>query len=341
MGFDSQSPVLFIKSKTGSFLDAQKCLDRIIGPHDLISINEKEPLVFSFEGSFTEKMVAGELVYGKDVIFKTKPCDDMNHYCITRPKVGMPIFHKNGLKFLATYDNATIVSPHDKFEINIKRDCIQSFFSFNKDFVKSVLSDIIDEPVNVPLIFENTMFTNDPKISAWWDLTETVNNMLLKVENFSYFNEMKKDFEYIIVKSLILTQINNYSDIINNKSQNLPEYINRALSYIKDNIKSNIEISSLEKVSGVSKHKLSTCFKKYMGLSINSYIRLYRLKCINNDILNSRKNINITYIALKWGIKHLGRFSREYKEVFGESPSLTLKKITVNCRQTDLISPWD
>lgn len=330
MGLDSQSPVLFIKSKTGSFLDAQKCLNRIIGPHDLININEKEPLVFSFEGSFTGKMTVGELVYGKDVIFKTKPCDDMNHYCITRPKVGMPIFHKNGLKFLSTYDNATIVSPHDKFEINIKRDCIQSFLSFNKDFVKSVLSDIIDEPVNVPLIFENTMFTNDPKISAWWDLTENINNMLLKFENFSYFNEMKKEFEYIIVKSLILTQINNYSDIINNKYKNLPEYINRALSYIKDNIKSNIEINSLEKVSGVSKQKLSTCFKKHMGLSINSYIRLYRLKCINNDILNSRKNINITYIALKWGVKHLGRFSREYKEVFGESPSITLKKIIVS-----------
>ena len=174
------------------------------------------------------------------------------------------------------------------------------------------------------------MFTNDPKISAWWDLTESINNMLLKFENFSYFNEMKKEFEYIIVKSLILTQINNYSDIINNKYKNLPEYINRALSYIKDNIKSNIEINSLEKVSGVSKQKLSSCFKKHMGLSINSYIRLYRLKCINNDILNSRKNINITYIALKWGVKHLGRFSREYKEVFGESPSITLKKIIVS-----------
>ncbi|WP_262475890.1 helix-turn-helix domain-containing protein [Acinetobacter radioresistens] len=36
---------------------------------------------------------------------------------------------------------------------------------------------------------------------------------------------------------------------------------------------------------------------------------------------------NITEIAYKWGATHLGCFSIEYKEVFGEKPSETLKKI--------------
>lgn len=328
MEWNSRSSVSLMISKTKCLLDAQKCLNRIIGPHDLITTNDKENLNFSFQGTLTNRMVVGELIYGKDVIFKTQANQAIDHYCITRPVVGTPIFYKNGVRFITTYQHATIVSPQDKFEINVEHDCIQSFISFDKSFVESVLIDLIDEKINEALVFKNTMQTLDPRILAWWNLIESSHNMLLTLKNVALAQEIKKDFEYVIVKSLLLSQPSNYSEKIHKRYHDAPEYFNRAIKYISENIKFNICINELEHISGISKTKLSSTFKKHTGLNLQNYIKNYRLKCINREILASSPTGNITYIALKWGVKHLGRFSIDYKQVFGESPSITLKRMS-------------
>jgi AraC-like DNA-binding protein len=251
----------------------------------------------------------------------------MNYFCITRPKNGRPLFKKDGAIFYACHDQASIVSPEDKFELIIDKNCIQTFISFSKTFVEKILSDLISQPVIQPLIFENVMDSHNPKIKAWWDLIDSIKNFTHNFTNASFFQEMRSDFEYIIVKSLLLSQPNNYSDLIYKNTLDYPDFLNRLLEFIQKNIQQKIEISDLEYASGLSKKKLNTIFKKYLKCSPNAYIRHYRLKCIYNEISQSSYKISITEIAYKWGVTHLGRFSIEYKQAFGEKPSETLKKI--------------
>lgn len=319
-----------IQSHTQNIHDARHCLDLIIGPHDLVDSNKYEPLDFSFHGSQIGRMIIGDLTYGKDIIFKTHDQEDMNYFCITRPKNGRPLFKKDGAIFYACHDQASIVSPEDKFELIIDKNCIQTFISFSKTFVEKILSDLISQPVIQPLIFENVMDSHNPKIKAWWDLIDSIKNFTHNFTNASFFQEMRSDFEYIIVKSLLLSQPNNYSDLIYKNTLDYPDFLNRLLEFIQKNIQQKIEISDLEYASGLSKKKLNTIFKKYLKCSPNAYIRHYRLKCIYNEISQSSYKINITEIAYKWGVTHLGRFSIEYKEAFGEKPSETLKKLWNN-----------
>lgn len=324
---NTQTPaVAVIRSRTHDISDAHTCLNHIIGPHELVDLNLYEPLDFSFDGSQIGRMIIGDLIYGKDIIFKTKNHDDMDHYCITRPKVGQPIFKKDGTYFQSSYSNATIVSPYDKFEIQIKKDCVQNFMSFSKSFVEYVLSDLIEQPLHQPLYFQNTMFGDDKKIATWWNLIDSIVNFSNNFQSGTFLEQMKTDFEYVIVKSLLLSQPNNYSDLIHSKYHRHPDYLNRALDYIKKNIQHKIELDDLEKAVGVSRKKLSLGFKEYLKSTPNAYIRFYRLKCIYDEISCATQKINITEIAFKWGVTHLGRFSIEYKEAFNESPSDTLKK---------------
>jgi AraC-like DNA-binding protein len=44
-------------------------------------------------------------------------------------------------------------------------------------------------------------------------------------------------------------------------------------------------------------------------------------------MLVDRSERNISSIAMGWGFTHLGRFSSDYKKLFGETPSETLKRV--------------
>lgn len=316
-----------ISSHTHSVETAQQCLDEIIGPHELIDLYHEQPLNFSFQGERIGGIIIGDLIYGKEVIFKTQNHIDMHFYCITRPKIGQSLFKQEQHSFLATTQNAAIVSPFDKFEIEIDQECIQNFISISKPLLESVLIDLIKRPLDQPLHFQNTMYGENPKIKAWWELADYLCSYSKLNFNFDcLMPDIKNDFEKILVKALLLSQPHNYSDLLYENQDNNPEYLKRALQFIQHNIQTSICHSDLEHITGVSKQKLSKAFKLRLQMSPHSYIRYYRLKCIYEELSLAKDKTNITAIAMKWGISHLGRFSIEYKQQFGESPSDTIRK---------------
>ena len=316
-----------LHSSTHSIDSANQCLNQIIGPHELLDLSNEQPLNFSFQGEQLGGIIMGDLAYGTDVLFKTQHQQDMHFYCISRPKVGKPIFRQQQGVFEATQGNAAIVSPFDKFEIEIERDCIQSFISISKPLLENTLSDLIQRPLHAPIEFEHIMSGQDERIKAWWNLLEYFGAYRQQDLNFDcLMHEIKYDFEKILVKSLLLSQPHNYSHLLTEGDRHDPEFLKRALEYIHENISQHICTETLEQISGVSKQKLSKAFRDRMKLSLNSYIRYYRLRCIYQELSSAQDKSNITNIAMKWGVNHLGRFSLEYKQQFGESPSETVRK---------------
>lgn len=316
-----------LHSSTQSIETANQCLNQIIGPHELLHLSDKDPLNFSFQGEHLGGIIMGDLIYGQDVIFKTQYQQDMHFYCITRPKIGKPLFRQEGSMFEASHSHAAIVSPSDKFEIEIKADCVQSFISISKPLLENTLSDLIQRPLDQPIEFEHIMSTQNQRIHEWWNLLEYFSSYSKQEMRFDcLMNEVRHDFEKIVVKSLLLSQPHNYSHFLNDGHNNDPEFLKRALKFIHDNIQHPICADDLERIAGVSKQKLSKVFRERMKVSLNSYIRYYRLKCIYQELSVAQDKKNITNIAMKWGISHLGRFSLEYKQQFGESPSDTVRK---------------
>jgi AraC-like DNA-binding protein len=43
-------------------------------------------------------------------------------------------------------------------------------------------------------------------------------------------------------------------------------------------------------------------------------------------LLNEPDSVTVATVAMQWGFSHLGRFSVEFKQRFGESPSEMLRK---------------
>ena len=95
---------------------------------------------------------------------------------------------------------------------------------------------------------------------------------------------------------------------------------------IYNHMDANICIKSLSTQHKVSEKTLQTSFKSLFGFTPKLFLRLLKLNLVHHELKNSNPSKNsVSKIAIKWGFKHMGSFSKYYTELFGENPSQTLK----------------
>ncbi len=92
-----------------------------------------------------------------------------------------------------------------------------------------------------------------------------------------------------------------------------------------ENIDNFIDISTITSELNISESQLHHAFKKEYGITPKKYLQLLRLNAIRKVLLLSDPNsVTIEEVVYKYNIFHMGHFSAQYKNIFGETPSQTL-----------------
>lgn len=101
----------------------------------------------------------------------------------------------------------------------------------------------------------------------------------------------------------------------------------RAEEYLMSNLSNPISIADVANVAGISARSLSREFRRHRGSTIKEFIRDRRLEAANRLLLAAEPGeTTVSLVAFDLGFKQLGRFSRDYKNTFGELPSETLAR---------------
>ncbi|MET9415934.1 AraC family transcriptional regulator [Streptomyces klenkii] len=125
-----------------------------------------------------------------------------------------------------------------------------------------------------------------------------------------------------IVTALLLAQPHTHSGELRDGPQpGHPRSLRAALAFIETNLAERITLSDIAAAAGCSPRTVSSAFRTRLGLSPMAYVRNLRLNRIREDILASTDHVST--IAYRWGVTHLGRFAREYRDRFDELPSGT------------------
>ena len=101
-----------------------------------------------------------------------------------------------------------------------------------------------------------------------------------------------------------------------------------ARKYIVANPRAELDISRLCQVTGCARETLHKGFRERYGMSPGRYLRTIRLNGVRAELLRTRQYGKVAEIAMKWGFSHLGRFSRYYRQLFGETPRETANRNT-------------
>lgn len=101
--------------------------------------------------------------------------------------------------------------------------------------------------------------------------------------------------------------------------------VRQAREMLHDARDTGLDIEQLCRELGVSRRTLQYSFQEQVGMNPVAYLRTQRLNGVRQML---KQGQNVTDAATAWGFWHFGHFSQEYKKLFGELPSDTMRRYT-------------
>jgi AraC-like DNA-binding protein len=100
--------------------------------------------------------------------------------------------------------------------------------------------------------------------------------------------------------------------------------------WIRANLEMPLTVETLAEFAGVSTRAVQSAFRQYRGCSPSQFLCRVRLEEVRRQLESPQPGASVTQIAMNHGFFHLGRFSKVYREQFGEKPNDTLRKAMGN-----------
>lgn len=300
----------------------------VCGPHFLHA--EKPAAVqFSLSGKALESGSSAiyQIAYGTDV---TIEIDDLEKsYSISLPLAGKQYVENNTDTLISDQKKGVIISPAQQTKLHIEGDCVKSLLRISTLKMEQELAGMLHKPLDKPLIFDVIIDAEQGPTAGWWRTVQHINAELCNPDQFLYKNNaFVQNMESAMVTGLLLAQPHNYSRELHQTQQStMPVHLARALAFIEQNLCNTINTSAIEQAASISRNVLYASFKKHFGMSPMLYVKRKRLEASRQEILSGNGNTQITNVAYDWGFTHLGRYAQEYKRLFNETPSETLRRV--------------
>ncbi|MNO88498.1 Regulatory protein PchR [compost metagenome] len=307
---------------------ARSWMADVCGPHAL-AVHQPARLDFRHQAHVLKPLstVVGQVQYGSDVTIGISAESHLNGYSLSLPLAGEQELATQGRLLRSDAAHGVIVSPFGQQELTIAGNCRKLQVVIARAAINQVLELLLQRPLAVPLCFEPVMDAVDGASASWWRMVGHLNDEMHRCRELYDQSVFGHDIERALIKGLLLAQPNNYSVELRQRLQgNVPHYVHVARRFIEANAQSPICLDDIERASGIPRAKLFEVFRKYLGDSPMAYLKKHRLNCVRQALLEQPTGRNIAAVAMDWGFTHLGRFSCEYRKLFGEAPSTTLRQ---------------
>ncbi len=210
--------------------------------------------------------------------------------------------------------------------------CKWTYITFKTDYLEESLL----EPLQVQLDKKRSISSYLQKIKEQVyldtfygivnEITELADSNPLIFQN----REIIKGMEWSLLDSQMLVLSNTLNSSAKNTDRGKKSHesiIRQSIDFLKSNSYEPIHVLDLCWALNVGLRTLYYAFREFYGISPIRYLRLLRYAKARRDLINADpERTTVTDIAAKWRFWHFGRFSVEYKAIYGESPSDTLNK---------------
>jgi transcriptional regulator GlxA family with amidase domain len=135
------------------------------------------------------------------------------------------------------------------------------------------------------------------------------------------------NLQLLLIQGLLQIQPHNYTESLTESEGPASDAVaKRAIDLMHAHPETPWSTGELARATGASARALQRAFERSGQPSPMTYLRRLRLHRVHAELAaNSADLVTVTMVAGRWGFVHLGRFASQYRQLFGETPSDTLR----------------
>ncbi|MDR2239071.1 MAG: helix-turn-helix domain-containing protein [Zoogloeaceae bacterium] len=147
---------------------------------------------------------------------------------------------------------------------------------------------------------------------------------------------MQKGLEHALLSSVVKAVDRSTNEAARSTASPTARHaiVSRAQEYMRTHVEEPLTVEDLCRVLGVSRRTLQYSFQEVLQLNPVSYLRAIRLNGARRMLKSADpQRHSVQDIAARWGFWHLSHFANDYRRMFGELPSETLRNTTYPAQQ--------
>ncbi|WP_394462730.1 AraC family transcriptional regulator [Roseateles sp. BYS180W] len=302
---------------------AQAMVARVFCPHRLEPASVRLPLAARMEYLGAGQMGLSCLSYGAPVDITPGPLE--RFYLLQVPLAGQAQLRHGREAFGAHTACASLLSPAPDLAMHWERGNVQLILRIDAEFVQRFVRAWCGAPLlHAPTFAPQVALDQHP---ALLDLLVALIDVAGRASAAQTAHELPlMQLQYQILAQLLSAIPHDLQAQLHSSSPPIPPgFVRRVEDYMVAHCSEALTPEALAAVVGVSVRSLFLGFARYRGISPMRLLRKLRLQGAHDDLLHAAPGQRVTDVALRWGFVHLGRFSQEYLQAFGETPRQTLR----------------
>lgn len=238
-------------------------------------------------------------------------------YLIQIPLAGGAHITNGKVEIESTIEFASILNPDLKTNMVWHADCEMLLVQIEAEHLRKEAEAMLGRSLDAPIRFDPKLRMRAKQLAPWRQQLRTI------------FADLDAGLAPHGLSELLMQFLeaapSNIQCFFDAAPVNLaPAQIKRAMAYIKSEFSADISLHHIARAAGASVRALQYGFKQAYGITPMQMVRLERLRWAHYLLQGARPNQTVTQIASDLGFSHLGRFSQDYRDAFGETPQQTL-----------------
>jgi AraC-like DNA-binding protein len=268
---------------------------------------------------------AGYLGFGADITIRA---DEVTAYYIDAPLSGRAVSRWRDGELVKTMTGSfAVFTPGTPCVLDWSGDCGQICLKVSEPQMRRQLETMLNRPVRQRITFARQFNLGTTAANDWYHLVRLLGREVGRPGGLLNHRLALENLQLLLIQGLLQIQPHNYTEALTAGAHAASAAVaKRAIDLMHAQPEKPWSTAALARTTGVSARALQRAFERSDQPSPMMYLRRLRLHRVRAELAaNAPGSVTVTTIAGRWGFLHLGRFASQYRQLFGETPSETLR----------------